>query len=66
MLFSLHGFVQSQALNAQLEGTVNDANNASLPNLKVIATNIDNGVTSDDNGGLSLADLAARQLQSRC
>ncbi len=45
---------QSQALNAQIEGLVSDANSAAIPNAKIIATNVSTGVTretaSDANG----------------
>ncbi len=45
---------QSQALNGQIEGTVTDANGATIPNAAITATNIETGterqVTSDENG----------------
>ena len=45
---------QSQALNGQIEGTVRDRNNASVPDATVTSTNIETGatrtVTTDASG----------------
>ena len=47
-------FAQSQAINAQIEGTVTDSNGAAIPNAKITVANIGTGVTrnvvSDENG----------------
>jgi hypothetical protein len=58
LVFTLIGVVQSnaqsQALNGQIEGTINDPNGAAVPNASVTVRNIETGaerqVTTDENG----------------
>lgn len=54
VLNAAHIFAQSQALNAQVEGTVTDANGAAVPNSSITITNIETGaartVTSGEDG----------------
>ncbi len=56
LFMSLHApsFAQSQAINAQIEGQVTDANGAGIPNAQITATNLDTGssrtVSSDTSG----------------
>ena len=59
---------QSQALNAQIEGIVTDANNAAIPNARVSATNVNTGAnreTTSDSAGfyrLPLLPLGAYRV----
>jgi hypothetical protein len=54
LLFVLNAKAQSQALNGQIEGTVSDENNASVPNAVITVANIETGATrtvkSDESG----------------
>jgi hypothetical protein len=54
IILSISVFAQSQALNGQIEGTVSDANGASVPNASVTAKNIETGTerktVSAENG----------------
>ncbi|MDQ3010896.1 MAG: TonB-dependent receptor, partial [Acidobacteriota bacterium] len=47
-------FAQAQAINAQIEGTVTDANGAAIPNTRITAVNVGTGVTrtatTDEDG----------------
>ncbi len=65
---SSSALAQSQALNAQIEGIVTDANNAAIPNAKVTADNLNTGATREtvsDSGGfyrLPLLPLGAYRV----
>ncbi len=54
LIVAPHAVGQSQALNGQIEGTVTDANGATIPNASITATNVETGterqVSSDENG----------------
>src|SRR5688572_5669058 len=66
----LSAYAQSQALNGQLEGTILDQNNASVPNATVTATNIETGstrtVTTDQSGvyRMPLLSLGTYRIQA--
>src|SRR5687768_11390087 len=63
-------YSQSQALNGQIEGTVLDQSNASVPNVTVTATNIETGatrtVTTDQSGvyRMPLLSLGTYRIQA--